>query len=265
MPKLLTKLRIDEISSVDRGAGEGCRIMLYKRDDDKPMFKIKLPKRDEPRGYLTFHEAMEKQILEKLSEVVADESDVRDEDSGKKISGKLRAMVDAMIVAVPSLDRQTAQHFLLHHPRGQKLAEHLNNLSKKDIPMLDIRKILPIIEEGLLAQAKLSKRGGESDAKAFDRLYMNDIEYRRKWASLTEMQQLMALTKSVNMMSTKPTSVEVGATNVKTDAEKAVARLTAMAEKQHRRFEEVFLDPVNAELAAATYRTSSVNTDYLET
>lgn len=36
MPKVLTKLRIDEISSVDRGAGENCRIVLFKRDDRKP-------------------------------------------------------------------------------------------------------------------------------------------------------------------------------------------------------------------------------------
>jgi hypothetical protein len=33
MPKVLTKLRVDEISAVDRGAGEGCKVVLYKRDD----------------------------------------------------------------------------------------------------------------------------------------------------------------------------------------------------------------------------------------
>jgi hypothetical protein len=32
MPNVLTKLRIDEISAVDRGAGEGARITLWKRD-----------------------------------------------------------------------------------------------------------------------------------------------------------------------------------------------------------------------------------------
>jgi hypothetical protein len=31
MPRMLTKLRIDEVSSVDRGAGEGVKIMLMKR------------------------------------------------------------------------------------------------------------------------------------------------------------------------------------------------------------------------------------------
>jgi hypothetical protein len=32
-PKILTRLRIDEISLVDRGAGEGCKIVISKRDD----------------------------------------------------------------------------------------------------------------------------------------------------------------------------------------------------------------------------------------
>jgi hypothetical protein len=32
MPRILTKIRIDEISAVDCGAGEGCKVSLYKRD-----------------------------------------------------------------------------------------------------------------------------------------------------------------------------------------------------------------------------------------
>jgi hypothetical protein len=31
MPKVLSRLRVDEISAVDRGAGQDCRIVLYKR------------------------------------------------------------------------------------------------------------------------------------------------------------------------------------------------------------------------------------------
>jgi hypothetical protein len=34
MAKVLTRLRIDEVSSVDRGAGDGVKIMLMKRDED---------------------------------------------------------------------------------------------------------------------------------------------------------------------------------------------------------------------------------------
>jgi hypothetical protein len=32
MPNVLTKLRIDEVSAVDRGAGDGCKVVLWKRD-----------------------------------------------------------------------------------------------------------------------------------------------------------------------------------------------------------------------------------------
>jgi hypothetical protein len=34
MPRVLHKLRIDEISCVDRGAGDGTKITLYKRDGE---------------------------------------------------------------------------------------------------------------------------------------------------------------------------------------------------------------------------------------
>src|SRR5438132_1070648 len=34
MPKLLTRLRIDEVSAVDRGAGDGVRVVLMKRHQD---------------------------------------------------------------------------------------------------------------------------------------------------------------------------------------------------------------------------------------
>ena len=33
MPRILRKLKIDEISSVSRGAGDSCKIVLMKRDD----------------------------------------------------------------------------------------------------------------------------------------------------------------------------------------------------------------------------------------
>ena len=60
--------------------------------------------------------------------------------------------------------------------------------------------------------------------------------------------------------------VEVG-TNVADDSAAAVKLLSEMAEKQSRKFEEVFADPANKALANRTYTSrhrSSVNTDYLE-
>jgi hypothetical protein len=40
MPNILSNLRIREVSSVNRGAGEGVQILLMKNDKDKPMSKI---------------------------------------------------------------------------------------------------------------------------------------------------------------------------------------------------------------------------------
>jgi hypothetical protein len=126
MVKKLTKLRIDEISSVDRGANEGAKIVLMKRDDH-------------PQGAL-FNEIM----LRK-----ADVSDPlrgpREEPDDSKVSGTLHAMVDAMLVAAPTLDRQQAAAYLLHNPHGRRQAEHLNSISKTEkettMPHIDITKL----------------------------------------------------------------------------------------------------------------------------
>src|SRR5271169_5341623 len=64
------------------------------------------------------------------------------------------------------------------------------------------------------------------------------------------------------MMSTTPISTEVGDTNVDDDSAKAVKQLNDLAEKQHRTFEQVFLDPANAKLANATYRRSTASSPF---
>jgi hypothetical protein len=114
MPRLLKNLRIDEVSCVIKGANPGARVMIRKADGDAP--------------YL-FNDIMHKS---------AD-----DDPDGDKVSSKLTAMVDAMIAAAPSLDRQEAAYYLLHNAHGRRLADHLNNISKteKEIPMVDIFKL----------------------------------------------------------------------------------------------------------------------------
>jgi hypothetical protein len=174
-------------------------------------------------------------------------------------------MVDAMIVAAPSLKREHAMHFLLHTAHGRALALHLNSISKTEgqPPMLDVSKLIPVIEEGLMAQAKLAKRDGESVHQSFTRLHDTDSDFRATCKTAQEARHMLALGKSVNMMSTTPVSVEVGNTNVKSDAEKAFKQLNALAEQQHRTFEQVFLDPEYKALATATYQRSSPSYDEL--
>jgi hypothetical protein len=109
--------------------------------------------------------------------------------------------------------------------------------------------------------ATITKRDGESFAKAFSRRYENDIDFRRSWASITEAKQLSAMK---GMATLTPTSV--GVDNINDPAE-AVRLLSEMAAKNGRSFETEFADPANAKLASRTYTAnhrSSVNTDYLE-
>jgi hypothetical protein len=265
MVRILTKLKINEVSSVDRGAGEGVKIVLMKRDDT-------------PQRPLLFNDIM-------LAKVAADDEQrtntIPDDD---KVSAKLRSMVDAMIVAVPTLDRQTATHYLLHTPKGRRLAEHFNSISKRKdetpMPTVDIMKLHNpdsviefikssgasefVISEVIMGHARLNKRDGESDAQAFARVF-------------PKFQTAYGVSKGYpNMMSVEPVSVEVGDTTVEDDSWKAAAQLTALVEEQRARarwmtasklYERVYADPANKAVVARAHKrptASSVNTDYLE-
>lgn len=254
MPNILRRLKINEVSSVDRAAGEGCRIVLYKRDNsaDKPDFwDVPLP--PQPR---LFNDLM----LRKLADEPRDDDDDDPQrtntiDDDKKLSGKLRAMVSALITAAPSLREDQAMSFLLHSPHGRKLAEHLNNIiskTEKDPPMMpqvNIMKLIEVTEQGLMAS--VTRRDGESYHQSFARRYENDISFRKQWAALTDAKHLMALRKG--MATLTPTSTEVGNTNVSDDSAEAVRLLSEMAARNGRSFEQVFADPANAKLARQTY------------
>jgi hypothetical protein len=89
----------------------------------------------------------------------------------------------------------------------------------------------------------VAKRNNESVHQAYARIVNNNIEIRS------------ALLKSnvPNMMSTKPVVHEVIGHLTADDTHKAYLQLVALAEKQHKTFEQVFSDPENGELARGTY------------
>ena len=108
------------------------KIMLYKRyngdgdyvDDDPPY---------------TFNN-----IMLRKAEVSDPLRGDREESGDDKVSAKLRAMVNAMVMADPTKSEEEHLHYLLHNAHGRRLAEHLNSLSKhKDEPMpqVDITKL----------------------------------------------------------------------------------------------------------------------------
>ncbi len=137
----------------------------------------------------------------------------RDEDDSLKVETKLRAWAKLMVTVDPTRSEEEHLHRMTSTAHGRLLALHLNEISKKENTPMDIHKLMPaieILEEGLMKQATINKREGETDAKAFARKYENDLDFRKSWANISEMKQFAALSKSVpQMMSTTPVSTEV--------------------------------------------------------
>ena len=207
MPKLLTKLKVTEVSSVDRGAGENCKIVLMKRADDGA-----------PTGYF-FNDIMRKNADE------IQRPNAPTDAPKAPLSEKLEGMVDAMLLAAPTLDRQAAHHYLTETAHGRRLAEHLNNLSKGETPMpqVNIQKLIETLEQSLMAQ--VAKRDGESYAQSFSRKFESDIDFRKQWRDLTDVKLGFADTATTTTAAAKgmtPTSTSVGSSLVADDSAEAV-------------------------------------------
>jgi hypothetical protein len=289
MTRLLTQLRIDEVSSVDEGAGEGVKVMLYKRDAPQG-----------PQGPLLFNDIIRK----------ADASDPlrgpREEPDDDKVSPKLRAMIEAIVTHAPivvtgrhgkpdiTLNREQTGQYLIHTPHGRRLAEHLNNFLKgeTEMPTVDIMKLhnpesvievcknisggsMELSEEDF---TKMVTGHAHITKQPFEKVFsLPDVQ--RAYAVVREAGHLQALRYGKafpNLMSVEPVSVVVGDTSVSDDSWKASDQLTAKMEEQRRlapwmtatqAWEKIYADPGNKSLVYRAHKlptTSSVNTDYLE-
>jgi NADPH-dependent curcumin reductase CurA len=91
-----------------------------------------------------------------------------------------------------------------------------------------------------MGHARISERAGESDAKAFTRLYESNAEFRKADRAATEAGWIEHHKSNFpNMMDVTPQSTEVGNTLVGDDSAAAYTQFQQLAEKQHRTFEEV--------------------------
>jgi len=226
MTRILTKLQINEVSSVDKGAGEGVKVMLYKRDDT-------------PQGPLLFDD-----IMHKATDAAPPEA---------SLSDKLDELVAELVAAARPhhINPMRARRWLLTTGPGQALLlQRATKKKEQQMPQVDIGKLLEITEHGLNAQ--VTPRDGESFAKAFSRKYETDESYRRQWQNHQDTKMMLSLSKKTTATMT-PTSTEVGSSLVADDSAEAVRLLTEMAEQSGRSFEVEFAAPENAALAARTY------------
>ena len=164
MPNVITKLRVDEISAVDRGAGEGCEIVFSKRDPN-------------------FYHKLFAGVGKRAGRVVRHPRRLRGRD--------------------PLRDIADAKHALLHTPDGRalmrdvpgasidELAQHLleasSSINKRDQEtnmsdnLIEVCKgvvsgdVTPPSEHELTAEiqklANATRKTGETSAAAFERLY----------------------------------------------------------------------------------------------
>lgn len=291
-PKILRRLRIDEVSSVDRGAGEGVKILLMKRNLDRSyrapkrhlLFNDILKAREEVDDRARSHRLLmgddyfDGDSDEDLGVSDRQNPEPNDMNHVSVLPDKLEGMVAALITAAPSLRRAQAVHFLIHTPHGRALAAQLSSISKQeDDPsmtrlqeMQTLRKYVK--EGGMVAVAKQILEKGTTSLNEMEYTTLVQEEAARKGISFEKAFQEPTTQRAYkiileagyvksllypNMMDTKPVTTEVGSSNTADDSAAAVRQLQALAESQHRRFEEVFMDPANRELASRTYRSST--------
>jgi hypothetical protein len=178
--KVLTRLRIDEVSAVDAGAGKGVKIMLMKRADgaDDPV-ELSVQERArakmEGRAALRDAEDIERRKREggdenrnlyfnlltgrvTTAELYGgvDKSLRRDEDTpaDELVGGNdhpASKIADLLVESGKHPDRQSALDHLLHNPRG---AAMLRRLSKSEDSPMPINLSDVVKNHGVIALAK---------------------------------------------------------------------------------------------------------------
>jgi hypothetical protein len=191
-PKILTQLRIDEISSVDKAANEGARILLRKRDNDSAIIDGVTEELAEYVSSILASKNIDKAAalascfnscanylkanlvtpLRKADEL-RDDADKKRANPDDKVEPKLRAWARLMVVIDPSKSEEDHLYDLINSAQGRSRAEHLNNLSKKGQPMdriAEMAEMRKFVKAG--GMASINKRIIETGATS-----LNEMEY----------------------------------------------------------------------------------------
>ncbi len=123
MTRKLTKLRIDEVSSCDVGAGEGTRIVLMKRHTPRNRFERLFRQIDFSKV--------------KTNPLPDDDEIEADEDDTTALPGRMEEFIAALQASNPNLSRQEAVQYLLHSAHGRSAAAHMSSTFKRKEPPMD--------------------------------------------------------------------------------------------------------------------------------
>jgi hypothetical protein len=277
MPRVLKDIRIQEVSSVDRGAGQGVRVMLMKREDD--LSKAESNMTDAEIQALVAKAAGEAvaQALVAVQKANADELAKRDAEIVLlKMSDTEKAYMagckdDSAKKAFAGMSPEDRAAHMKKNPL--KKADDVDpELAKRDVEIekahetiADLKKRLDAADhkENVQAFAKRAKDLGlqESDGEIMRKAYSGDVQAQAtldgKIAELTK--SLDAAHKAGAIFTEFGSRIAKGGTsaldqlNAKAEEVRKAAPLTTPITKEQA-FTKVYSDPANKELVDAYKR-----------
>jgi|SRR5262249_22676712 len=177
--KVLTRLKITEVSAVDRGAGENCKVILAKRDDDYNPAELSVEERArakaEGRTALRHQEEIERRAKRdrddedrqryydlvtgrKTVEEVYGVNKSDEEPDDNPVDGEHHAskVADLLVESGSHNTRGDALAYLLHHPRGIATLQRLYKSKSEESPAMDSKAKLADLAQraGVVAIAK---------------------------------------------------------------------------------------------------------------
>jgi hypothetical protein len=273
MPRILSKIRIDEVSAVDRSAGEGTKVVLMKRQAPSLFSRI-MAKADA------------------ADDGGADDAGDRSDENTLADDSIVR-LATLLVVSGGQPDLSSALYFLLHKPSGQALLAGLHKAAdQKPAKESTMDSIHSIMKDGGIARvcAQIVAKGSTTISEEEIVSAVGKVAAER-WPELSEAQafskiytastdEARVLQKAISIAKLSPFDIQptmVGGVNAmheandSTEQSEAYRQLEAMAEKVRAArpelsaasaFANVFTDPKNAVLAAKAHRRPSPTTSY---
>jgi hypothetical protein len=285
MPKVLTRLRIDEVSAVDRGAGDGVKIVLMKRDDT-PRSKPHVERHARRlRKFQEMFDSPERDQRRSFNEIIGKVADGNDDGGGNSGGGAsdhhASKVADLLVEAGSHPDRASALSHLLHKPSGQALLARMHKAAdqtEKELSNMRTSETLEsIMKAGSIAGvcAAIVAKGSttfteEELVKAISRVAAGaspgvspDIAFAKLYEGDVTVRKAVDIAKAWPSPASLVPTVVVGpnATHEAIDntaGSEAYQQLVALAERQRRdgetasaAFMRIYLDPANRHLAEA--------------
>jgi hypothetical protein len=138
--RLLTRLRINEVSACDKGAGQDCKIILMKRADDEPRSKPHVERAERMERRRREREEFERlwgdgRIGKSFNEVMADHDASEDPRRAPGVDHHVSRIADLLHEAGSFATREQALAHLLHTKDGAALLHRVRMSKQEEPPM----------------------------------------------------------------------------------------------------------------------------------